>query len=219
MHKILIFFLAIFLYQNIHAQSSALSLSLHDSTLFVAVLNGKMFDKPSTVMNFFDLPQGEQSLQVFKLMRMGSSEIRKSVFDGHITLHNEVLTTAYIDANHQFRVSSTEPMKRQNLTRSDRHREIEKKAISRQQFEAIVENLAGISDESERLRAAENIISINAFNSRHIAELMLLFENENRRVALANYAYRYVLDPQNFGEVHHSLRQPSSHRRLIRRTR
>ena len=220
MHKILFFSLAIILSQNIHSQSAALSISLYDSTLFVAELNGKMFDKPSSVMNFFELPQGEQKLRVYKLMRKGNSEIRKSVFEGQITLPNDVLTTAYIDATHQFRVSATEPIKRRKLNRGERELDIvTKEAINRQQFEAVVEHLIGISNESERLRAAENVILIHTITSRHIAELMLLFENENRRIALANYAYRYVTDPHNFGEVHHSLRHPSSHRRLIRRIR
>jgi len=220
MHKILFFSLAIILSQNIQSQSAALSISLHDSTLFVAELNGKMFDKPSSVMNFFELTQGEQKLQVFKLMRKGNSEIRKSVFEGMITLQNDVLTTAYIDETNQFRISTNEPIKRRKLTRGNREQDIvTKEAMSRQQFEGVVDQLIGITDESERLRAAENVISIQTFTSRHIAELMLLFENENRRIALANYAHRYVTDPHNFGEVHHSLRQPSSHRRLIRRLR
>jgi hypothetical protein len=220
MHKILFFFLSFFISQNIHSQSAALSISLYDSTLFVAELNGKMFDKPSTVMNFFELPRGEQKLQIFKLMRKGNSEIRKSVFEGHITLQDEVLTTAYIDSNNQFRVAATEPIKSRKPKRNETKQDnITKETVSRQQFEAVIENLVGTRDDSERLRAAENIISISTFSSRQIAEMMLLFESENRRIALANYAYRYVSDPHNFGEVHHSLRYPSSHRRLIRKTR
>ncbi|MFN5371946.1 MAG: DUF4476 domain-containing protein [Bacteroidia bacterium] len=220
MRKIFFFLPLHFLTFATLAQTAALSISLQDSSFFVAELNGRMFDKPSTVMNFFDLPRGEQDLQIYKLMRNGNSEIRKSVYEGRIRLQEDVLTTGYIDSFNQFRVLATEPLEKKSNTRSNRGRSASsKKAISREQFEGVIENLAGIADETERLRSAEGIISTSTFRSRQIAEMMLLFDNENRRIAVANYAYRYVIDPQNFGEVHHSLRYPSSHRRLIRRIR
>jgi len=99
MHKILFFSLALFLSQNNNYQSAALSISLFDSTLFVAELNGKMFDKPSTVMNFFELPQGERKLQVYKLMRKGNSEIRKSVFEGQKTYSKDTVIRKWISAH------------------------------------------------------------------------------------------------------------------------
>ena len=220
MRKIFFFLPLSFLTFAASAQTAGLSISLQDSSFFVAELNGRMFDKPSTVMNFFDLQQGEQKLQLFKLMRLGNSEIRKSVFDGRISLQEDVLTIGYIDSYNQFRVQATEPLESKKKIRSDRGgASTSKQAMNRQQFEGVVENLAGISDESERLRSAEGILSMSTFSSRQIAEMMLLFDNENRRIAVANYAYRYVSDPENFGEVHHSLRYPSSHRRLIRRIR
>jgi hypothetical protein len=220
MRKIFFFLPLSFLAFATSAQTAALSISLQDSSFFVAELNGRMFDKPSTVMNFFDLQRGEQKLQIYKLMKMGSSEIRKSVYEGRISLQEDVLTSGYIDSYNQFRVLATEPLERKSNARGNQRRSASsKKAISRQQFEGVIENLAGIRDETERLRAAEGIISTSTFSSRQIAEMMLLFDNENRRIAVANYAYRYVSDPENFGEVHHSLRYPSSHRRLIRRIR
>jgi hypothetical protein len=46
---------------------------------------------------------------------------------------------------------------------------------------------------------------------------MLKFENENNRVQLADYALKYVVDPQNYGVVYNAIRSPRSIRRLNRK--
>ena len=219
MLKTFFFLLGLHLTYGISAQTAALSISIQDSSFFVAELNGRLYDKPSTVMNFFELNSGNQQVIIYKLMRQGNSELRKSVFEGQIRLESGILTIGCIDHNNQFRILATEVLETKQIRKKRGQPRNVEQHMKRSQFEGLIENLVGIADETERLRAAETVVSTNTFCSRQIAEMMLLFENENRRIAIANYAYRFVSDPERFGEVHHSLRYPSSHRRLVRRIR
>ena len=88
-----------------NAQTASLTLSLQDSSMFIAELNGVSYSDASNTMNISKLNPGAQKLKVIKLMQMGSSIVKKPVFEGSINLPANKTTVAYIDQYNQFRVS------------------------------------------------------------------------------------------------------------------
>ena len=68
------------------AQTASLTLSLQDSSMFIAELNGVSYSDASNTMNISKLNPGVQKLKVIKLMQMGSSVVKKPVYEGSINL-------------------------------------------------------------------------------------------------------------------------------------
>jgi len=91
--------------------------------------------------------------------------------------------------------------------------------MSNEMLSAQIELLRDMPGERERLQTAKSLVSISTISSAQLAEMMLLFENEQNRIRLADYGYDYVTDRQNFSIVYQTLRHPRSFNRLSRRTR
>lgn len=82
-----------------------------------------------------------------------------------------------------------------------------------------IQTLRDMPNERERLQTAKSLVSISTVSSAQLAEMILVFDREQNRIRLADYGYNYVTDPQNFGIVYQTLRDPRSFHRLERRTR
>ncbi|MFM2286217.1 MAG: hypothetical protein RLZZ543_1714 [Bacteroidota bacterium] len=220
---------------NINAQSAALTLSLQDSSLFVAELNGVSYNDPSNTINVSRLQPGTQQLKVIKLMQMGSSVVRKPVFEGKIELPAGKTTVALIDQYNQFRISGTPAIERSqassqnnqpqtpyfvpnpNAIKAYTQPQTNAKGMSNEQFVGKIEVLKSIHQERQRYQTARDFISLGTYNSNQIAEMMLTLSNENDRVKLADNSYQYAVDKENYGVVFNALNRPSSVRRLTRR--
>jgi hypothetical protein len=216
-----------------YSQQTSLSLCLHDSSMFTAVLNGNIYNDPSNVMNFSDLPPGNQQLKVIKLLKTGNSIVEQPVFEGVINLKQGSDTKAYIDRYNQFRVSVTKNND-QEVQRNNRNTQpyfvpdpsnINRNAqpvttaggMNNEQFAGQLETLKSINVEQERYRSATGLIALSTYSSNQLAEMMLLFNEEGNRVNLAAEGYDRVSDKNNFGVVYNSLRYPSSIKRLARK--
>jgi hypothetical protein len=90
--------------------------------------------------------------------------------------------------------------------------------MNNKQFAGMIENLKEIANENDRLQSAIGLASVSTISCNQLAEMMLVFEDEDKRIKLADHGQKYVTDPQNFGVVYNALRYPSSMRRLNRRT-
>jgi hypothetical protein len=231
--KYFIFSAVSFISISTNAQKAALRISLHDSSLFVSELNGITYNDASTEMNFHELNAGKQQLKVTKLMRLGNSEVRKPVFEGIIDLADNRTTQAVIDQMNQFRITNVLPIEQRSKDNSERThfwvpdtRRIETnqqpvtnaQGMNNKQFTGMIENLKEIANENERLQSAIGLASVSTISCNQLAEMMLVFEDEDKRIRLADHGQKYVTDPQNFGVVYNALRYPSSMRRLNRRT-
>lgn len=219
------------------AQTASLTLSLQDSSLFTAELNGTSYSDASNVMNISRITPGPQKLKVIKLMQMGSSIVKKPVYDGTINLPAGKTTVAYIDQYNQFRISSTPPVSSttsgsasQTGSNSTPYFVPDPSAIkaytqpkttaqgmSNDQFAGKMEVLRSINQENQRYKTARDFISLGTYNSNQIAEMMLTLNNEHNRVNLADIGYEYAVDKENYGVVFNALRRPASVRRLTRR--
>lgn len=227
-------FSAFFIFSlNAQAQYSSLSIHLQDSSLFVAELNSIPYNDASTEMYFHDLNPGNQKLKIIKLMRLGNSEVRKPVFEGVIQLDANRNTKAYIDAMNQFRILDKEPIQSKGSSNGSANnyswipdeRRIEKnqepittsRGMSNDQFKGMIDNLKSINNENDRLQSARGIVSISTISCNQLAEMMLLFDDESKRLNLAEYGSEFVSNPSEINVVFNALRYPSSVRRLNRR--
>jgi hypothetical protein len=206
-------------------------LSLQDSSFFTAEINNQVFNEPQSVMNFYDVPSGNHSLKVFKILKTANSIIKQPVFEGTVLIDQNSSLVGYIDKYNQLKISSNtarldkKETATYNQTRypnpnnipTNTQNQTNKDGMSNTQFNSVLENLNAISLENERFNTAKGIISISSIKSSQIAEMMLKFENENNRVQLADYALKYVVDPQNYGVVYNAIRSPRSIRRLNRK--
>jgi len=226
--------LAMLLCSFAYSQETSLTLSLQDSSVFTAVLNGKTYADPSNVMNFHELRAGDQQLKVIKLLKTGSSIVEQPVFEGVINLPIGRATSAYIDKYNQFRVSGS-----QNQASSDGNNSssagspdfvpnpqlinaytqptTNSVGMNDQQFAGQIELLKSMNTDQGRFQSAKGLVSLGTFNSNQIAEMMLTMDAEKHRVNLADYAYAFVTDKTNYGVVFNALRYPSSVNRLNRR--
>ncbi len=217
------------------AQSASLTLTLQDSSLFTAELNGVSYSDPSNIMNISKLNPGSQTLKVIKLMQMGNSIIKKPVFDGQINLPAGKTTVAYIDRYNQFRINSTNAETSQQSTQSNTQNNLpyfvpnpnaikaytqpttNSMGMNNNQFAGQIETLKSINQENKRYTTAKGFISLGTYTSNQIAEMMLTLSNEHNRILLADNSYQYATDKENYGVVFNALRRPSSVRRLTRR--
>jgi hypothetical protein len=218
-----------------NAQTASLTLSLQDSSMFIIELNGVSYNDASNSMNISKLNPGDQKLKVIKLMQMGSSVVKKPVFEGSINLPANKTTIAYIDQYNQFRVSGNsaiENKQSQNQTgnsnagkfvpnpdKIDAYTlpETNRWGMKVESFGAQIETLKSISSESQRYKTAIGYISIGTLNSNQIAEMMLTLSSEKNRIRLADFGQQYVTDKDNYSIVFNALRSPSSMRKLNRR--
>ena len=217
------------------AQTASLSLSLQDSSMFIAELNGVSYNDPSNTMNISKLNPGVQKLKVIKLMQMGSSVVKKPVYEGSINLPANKNTIAFIDQYNQFRVtgnSAIENKQSQNQTGNSNAGnfvpnpekieaftlpETNRWGMKIESFSSQIETLKSISSETQRYKTAIGFISIGTLNSNQIAEMMLTLSSEKNRIRLADFGQQYVTDKDNYGIVYNALRNPSSVRKLSRR--
>jgi len=217
------------------AQTASLTLSLQDSSMFIVELNGVSYNDASNSMNISKLNPGAQKLKVIKLMQMGSSIVKKPVFEGSINLPANKTTIAFIDQYNQFRVSGNsaiENKQSQNQTgnsnagnfvpnpdKIDAYTlpETNRWGMKIESFGAQIETLKSISSESQRYKTAIGFISIGTLNSNQIAEMMLTLSNEKNRIRLADFGQQNVTDKDNYSIVFNALRSPSSMRKLNRR--
>ena len=218
-----------------NAQTASLTLSLQDSSMFIAELNGVSYSDASNTMNISKLNPGAQKLKVIKLMQMGSSIVKKPVFEGSINLPANKTTVAYIDQYNQFRVSGNsaiENKQSQNQTgnsnagnfvpnpdKIDAYTlpETNRWGMKIESFGAQIETLKSISSESQRYKTAIGFVSIGTLNSNQIAEIMLTLSSERNRIRLADFGQQYATDKENYNIVFNALRKPSSLRKLGRR--
>jgi hypothetical protein len=186
-------------------------------------------------MNISKLNPGVQKLKVIKLMQMGSSVVKKPVYEGSINLPANKTTIAYIDQYNQFRVSgnsSIESKQAQNQSgnsnagyfvpnpdKIDAYTlpETNRWGMKIESFSAQIETLNSIPSESQRYKTAIGFISIGTLNSDQIAEMMLTLSSEKNRIRLADFGQQYVTDKDNYGIVINALRSPKSVRKLSRR--
>jgi len=218
-----------------HAQTASLTLSLQDSSMFIAELNGVSYSDASNTMNISKLNPGVQKLKVIKLMQMGSSVVKKPVYEGNINLPANTNTIAYIDQYNQFKVSGNsaiENKQAQNQTGNSNSGSFvpnpdkidaytlpatNRWGMKTESFSSQIEILNSISSESQRYKTAIGFISIGTLNSNQIAEMMLTLSSEKNRIRLADFGQQYATDKDNYGIVFNALRRPSSVRKLSRR--
>jgi len=217
------------------AQTASLTLSLQDSSMFIAELNGVLYGDASNTMNISKLNPGAQKLKVIKLMQMGSSVVKKPVYEGSIYLSANTNTIAYIDQYNQFRVSGSSVIENKqaqnqsgnsnadyfvpNPEKIDGYTltETNRWGMKIESFSAQIETLKSISSESQRYKTAIGFVSIGTLNSNQIAEMMLTLSSEKNRIRLADFGQQYVTDKDNYGTVFNALRSPKSVRKLSRK--
>ena len=218
-----------------NAQTASLTLSLQDSSMFIAELNGVSYNDASNTMNISKLNPGIQKLKVIKLMQMGSSVVKKPVYEGNINLPANKNTVAFIDQFNQFRVSGNSEIENKKAPNQSSNSnadyfvpkpdkidaytlpETNRWGMKIESFSSQIETLNTISSESQRYKTAIGFISIGTLNSNQIAEMMLTFSSEKNRIRLADFGQQYVTDKDNYGIVFNALRSPSSVRKLSRR--
>lgn len=218
-----------------NAQTASLTLSLQDSSMFVVELNGVSYSDASNTMIISKLNPGIQKLKVIKLMQMGSSIVKKPVFEGSINLPANKTTVAYIDQYNQFRVSGSSAIENKqsqhqagnsssgnfvpNPDNIDGYTlpETNRWGMKMESFSSQIETLNSISSESQRYKTAIGFVSIGTLNSNQIAEMMLTLTSEKNRIRLADFGQQYVTDKDNYGMVFNALTHPSSVRKLSRR--
>ncbi len=217
------------------AQTASLTLSLQDSSMFIAELNGVSYSDASNTMNISKLNPCVQKLKVIKLMQMGSSIVKKTVYEGSINLPANKTTVAFIDQYNQFRISGSlaiENKQTQNQSGNSNADnfvpnpnkievntipETNRWGMKMESFSSQIETLNSIASESQRYKTAIGFVSIGTLNSSQIAEMMLTLSSEKNRIRLADFGQQYVTDKDNYGIVFNALRNPSSVRKLSRR--
>ncbi len=217
------------------AQTASLTLSLQDSSMFIVELNGVSYSDASNTMNISKLNPGVQKLKVIKLMQMGSSVVKKPVYEGSINLPANKTTVAFIDQYNQFRISASLAIEFKQAEKQSGNSnadyfvpkpdkidaytlpETNRWGMKIESFSAQIETLNSIPSESQRYKTARGFISIGTLNSNQIAEMMLTLSSEKNRIRLADFGQQYVTDKDNYGIVFNALRNPSSVRKLSRR--
>ena len=222
---------------NNWAQNAAIKINYEDSTLITVQLDGVSYSDPAPIIFINGLQAGEHQLKVFKLMKMGSSQVNQSVYDGFITLQTNMTKIFVINRYNQLRDVGSEAINNTSENTESRDNPQGRfvpdpakinsgtsaytsgQGMSNNQWQQQLEMLRLNNSESSRNTSAKQLLSLYTINSNQLAELMLLFQNEQNRINLASFGFDYIVDKQNFGVVYNALRSPRSINRLDRRLR
>lgn len=88
--------------------------------------------------------------------------------------------------------------------------------MNQQMFGQALMQMQSQGFDSNRLMIAMQILSVNMVTSNQVAQLMNMLSFENSRLELAKFAFRRVIDPQNFFIVNNAFSFGSSATELSR---
>ncbi|MEL6591283.1 MAG: DUF4476 domain-containing protein [Bacteroidota bacterium] len=75
------------------------------------------------------------------------------------------------------------------------------RAISDQQFRALLPQMREVSYDKDKLKVGKRIVEQHPLSSRQVKQLLSMISYDSYRIQLARHAYRSVVDPENFHQV------------------
>lgn len=213
---------------------SALNLKMSDNGNFSVLLD----NFSSAQSNFFSVPQlqpGYHHLTVFRFVTCPYSyyPMKKTIFNGWISVPPKSILYAQIDCNSQFNVVKMEPYFFHGYGINSGYYEEGDDygygtncgyegngwspspapmpmCMQEMEFMQLKESIASKSFESTKLQMAKQALAQNYFTSAQVADLMNVFSFESSKLDFAECAYGRVLDKQNYYLVNNSFSFESS---------
>ena len=87
--------------------------------------------------------------------------------------------------------------------------------VSATLFALILKQIRHKKSDDERLQMARKIVGEQCITSRQVLHLLRLFDFDDHRMELAQYAYQYVYDPENYRVVLKGFSEPTTGELLL----
>lgn len=217
---------------NGHPAASELHLRMHDNALFTVMIGNQEFNQMRTHHIIGGLKPGRHYLQVIRynvyFNGYGQSYHHPEVvFSGHINIKGRSRIFSMIDHRGRYRVQETQAMHHQGHNQYQygyqstgygygdgygygNGYEYMPPVMNHQAFKMLKSTIASTSFDSSRLKIAEQAIAASNVTSAQVYELMRLLTFESNRLKLAQFAYAYTVDKQNYFMVNRAFTFNSS---------
>jgi hypothetical protein len=204
--------------------SSELHLRLHDNAFFTVVIGNQEYSQLRNHYIIGGLKPGRHFMQVvrYNVYYNGYGQSFHQpvvVFSGHINIKGRSRIFAMIDNRGRYRVTETHAMHHQG----NPHYQSGYQApgygygygymapvMNHQAFAMLKNTMRSTSFDSSRLQIAEQAIAASNVTSAQVYELMGLLTFESNRLKLAQFAYAYTVDKQNYFMVNRAFTFNSS---------
>lgn len=211
-----------------HPAASELHLRMHDNAYFTVMIGNQEYSQMRNHYIIGGLKPGRHFMQVvrYNVYYNGYGQSYHQpvvVFSGHINIKGRSRIFAMIDNRGRFRVQETQAMHHQGNSHyqpgyqspgygygNGYGYEYMPPVMNHQAFAMLKNTIASTSFDSSRLKIAEQAISSSNVTSAQVYELMGLLSFESNRLKLAQFAYAYTVDKQNYFMVNKAFSFNSS---------
>ncbi len=213
-----------------HPAASELHLRLHDNAFFTVMIDNREYSPMRNHFMIGGLKPGRHFMQVvrYNVYYNGYGQSYHQpvvVFSGHINIKGRLRIFAMIDNRGRFRVQETRALHHQGRPHYQPVYQTPSygygqgygymhPVMNHQAFSMLKNTIASTSFDSSRLKITEQAIASSNVTSAQVYELMGLLSFESNRLKLAQFAYAYTVDKQNYFMVNRAFSFNSSITRL-----
>lgn len=214
-----------------HPNPSELVIRLYDNAVFNISVGNQEYSSFSTQYTIPGLRPGRHFIRITRYQQVFAGRSVRYInpqlaFEGYINIPAGRMVYSYIDHRNRYRVEETLALRHHPAPRPapaarphPAGRPIPMHnyytpAMSPAAFANLKATLANTPFDSSRLKVAEHAIAHNHVSSQQVLELMHMFTFESNRLSLAQFAYPYTVDKNNFFIVHNAFSFSSSTQKL-----
>lgn len=211
-----------------HPAASELHLRMHDNAYFTVMIGNQEYSQMRNHYIIGGLKPGRHFMQVvrYNVYYNGYGQSYHQpvvVFSGHINIKGRSRIFAMIDNRGRYRVQETHAMHHQGNSHyqpgyqspgygngNGYGYEYMPPVMNHQAFAMLKNTIASTSFDSSKLKIAEQAIAASNVTSAQVYELLGLLSFESNRLKLAQFAYAYTVDKQNYFMVNRAFSFNSS---------
>jgi len=209
------------------AAFSKLHLNLFNDGNFVVVVDGMRYQNVSGQLRVPNLRAGTHHIKVVEVFgrqnygrRGGRVSGREVLYNGSINIPYRSAVFAHLTNDYRIRISNVQQLQapRQRVRNHPRRRgPVMNNGVRRgNQYGLTLRLMENTAFDNRKLQIARNYVRGNRVTSAQVAGLMNTMAFDRNKLELAQFAYRFIIDKNNYFLVNRSFTFDSSVRKLNR---
>lgn len=219
------------------AQYSALQINMFDNAAFTVSIDRQQYNTPSSTYIINNLVAGRHHLNIARTMVDYFGRItNQNIFNGYVDIPYNSQVNVIVNQYGQFQVVQTNQFANSYPTNGYRNGNGHRNGHNYQhqnhnnyqaqnqcqavnntnQVGFVIQTMANSSFDHSKLAIAKQALATGRYTSADVLSMMQQLSFENSKLQLAKFAYRYVIDPNNYFVVNQGFTFSSSIRDLQR---
>ena len=179
---------------------SSLTVKAPSYSNFTVILDNKKFQSKTNTLKIENLEIGKHHLKIIVNRANGKYWSSEEVYNGYFNTTMGTKVVARVGPNNATEIKLLANHHKTKRTKSvNGYGTCSKKSnMNTQEFLNLKTTISETSFDNTKYKIAKQAIYGNTISSVQITEIMQLFSFERTKLDLAKYAYRYVVDQQNY---------------------